>query len=252
MTDGSDDNSGGSSNELDLEADHHQNNREQETLGRKENRAVAFLRLVVMALLLGIATLVSLGVYFYSRQDERDDFHYSFSMHATQLSDSFSDAVERKLGALGTLSNTVTSYAEDTSSTFPFVTVSHFAVRGSDVRVLADALIIHWSPMVTEENRREWEEYALNNRFRINEAYEQDTQLTKEQDDYFAKLLLDSESMEHVNENEHGDDHGQNRDRERRLLGESPGRGQRGAASGGHRLSRPRGEYRHGSRRGVA
>ena len=58
------------------------------------------------------------------------------------------------------------------------------------MRILADAFLMHWCPMVTEEKRTAWENYAMENRFKINEAFEQDQQLTREQDEYFASMLM--------------------------------------------------------------
>ncbi|CAB9499320.1 Receptor-type guanylate cyclase gcy [Seminavis robusta] len=157
----------------------------EQTLAVRENRAVVWLRFLVMFLLIAVAALVSAGVFVYTRAKEKDDFEDAFYIHADQVTDAFRSAVERKLVAIGSLANAITTYALDSGSEFPFVTVSNFAVRGSDVRVLSDSLVIHWCPVVTEEKRPAWENYTMENRFKINEGFSQDQQLTKVQDEYF-------------------------------------------------------------------
>lgn len=166
--------------------------RQKQTLARQETRAVSFLRPLVLGSLLLTATLVAVGVYFYASIDEQDEFETGFEIHANEIIESFHDAVEQRLGAIGTLSDDITTYAQDLKETFPFVTVSNFAVRGANLRVHAEALIVHWAPLVTEENRRKWEEYAMYNRFQINDAFDQDAHLRNKQDEFFG-LGLESE-----------------------------------------------------------
>jgi hypothetical protein len=67
----------------------------------------------------------------------------------------------RRLGAINSMATAITSYALDTKQTFPFVTIPHFEIRGSDLRIQADAAIILWTPLVTDETRVAWEDYAL-------------------------------------------------------------------------------------------
>jgi hypothetical protein len=62
------------------------------------------------------------------------------------------------------MATAITSYSIDTHHAFPFVTVPNFGLQGSDLRIAADATMIVWMPLVTDENRAPWEEYALANR----------------------------------------------------------------------------------------
>ena len=166
--------------------------KQKKSLARQETRAVSFLRPLVLCSLLLTATLVAVGVYLYASNDEQEEFESAFEIHANEIIESFHDAVEQRLGAIGTLSDDITTYAQDMKETFPFVTVSNFAVRGANLRVHAEALIVHWAPLVTEANRIKWEEYAMYNRFQINDAFDQDTLMRENQDEFFG-LSMESE-----------------------------------------------------------
>jgi hypothetical protein len=101
----------------------------KEVLARQENRAVAWLRVLVFFVLLVTAVLVSVGTYMYTRNDEEEDFENDFSANAAKVVEAFHDAVDQKLGAADTLSATITSIAMSTGATFPNVTIPDTEVR---------------------------------------------------------------------------------------------------------------------------
>jgi hypothetical protein len=156
------------------------------TLARRETKAVNVLRALVLVLLLVTATLSSIGVYFYTSNEETQKFESTYQANAQRIVESFHDAVERRLGAINSMATAITSYSLDTKQTFPFVTVPNFAIRGSDLRVQADAASILWMPLVTDETRVAWEEYALTNRYQIDEAFLQDAKQMEKQDAKFG------------------------------------------------------------------
>jgi hypothetical protein len=161
-------------------------NKECETVTRRETKGVKVLRALVLVLLLVTATLASVGVYFYTSNDEKQEFKADYKANAHRIIGSFHDAVERRLGAINSMATAITSYALDTKQAFPFVTVPHFEIRGSDLRVRANTIFVQWMPLVTDETRTAWEEYTLTNRAQIDEAFEQDTKRSKIQDDEFG------------------------------------------------------------------
>ncbi|CAB9515748.1 Receptor-type guanylate cyclase gcy [Seminavis robusta] len=172
-----------------------------QTLAAKENRAVLMLRILVMTLLAVATAVVLAGVYTFSSQAEEKGFEDGFAIHAAQLTNTFGSIIESKLVAIGTFSNAITSYAMATESEFPFVTLPDFAVRGSDVRLLADAINLIWCPLVTDDNRLAWEEYAFSNRYQRNQATEQDNLMRQEQDEYFQQLVGQDESDDNSTRN---------------------------------------------------
>jgi hypothetical protein len=157
-----------------------------ETLARKETKAVNALRALVLVLLLLTATITSVGVYLQISNEEKHDFEVEYQANAERIIESFHDAVVRRLGAINSMATAITSYTLDTKQTFPFVTIPHFEIRGSDLRVQADAAIIHWTPLVTDETRVAWEDYALAERYQIDESFQKDAKQRKKQDDEFG------------------------------------------------------------------
>jgi hypothetical protein len=168
----------------------------------KENKAVKVLRAAVLVLLVTMATIVCVGVYLLTRGDELKIFEQEYEDNAFRLVESFHDDLERKLGAIDSFANQITSYALDTNRTFPFVTLPNFAIRGSKMRIQADAFVFHWAPLVTDGERIAWEEYAMQNRFHIDEAFEEDEAFRLSQDEEFGllgdegkRLLLDESPL---------------------------------------------------------
>jgi hypothetical protein len=156
------------------------------TLARRETKVLNALRALVLVLLLVAATLTSVGVYIYTSNDETQKFESVYQANAQRIVESFHDAVERRLGAINSMATAITSHALDTKQTFPFVTVPNFELRGSDLRVQADAASIVWMPLVTDETRVAWEEYALTNRSQRDEAFLEDAKQRRKQDDEFG------------------------------------------------------------------
>lgn len=136
---------------------------ERKNLARSEDTAVSWLRVLVLGLLLLTAVLVCFGVYWFTRQDEKEDFEKEFTSSAAKLVETFHESVERRLGACDTLSVTITSYAMQTGATFPNVTMPNWALRGMNSRIMADSPLIYWLPLVTDEMRPGWEAFAAQN-----------------------------------------------------------------------------------------
>ena len=58
-----------------------------------------------------VAVSVSLLVYFYTKNDQVEDFQAQFEAYGTKVLESFYDSVERKIGAIQTFSTSITSHA---------------------------------------------------------------------------------------------------------------------------------------------
>jgi hypothetical protein len=114
---------------------------ERQILGEKENRMVAWLRVIVFVVLLITAVLVSLGVFFYTRGDEEDDFESEFAANAAKVIDAFHEAVDRKLNAIDTMSVMITTLVLSTSLSFPNVTIPNIEYSGANTRIGADGTL---------------------------------------------------------------------------------------------------------------
>jgi hypothetical protein len=134
---------------------------EEEAFAVSESRAVSYLRLCVLAVLVASAAAVSIGVYFYTLNSELASFEASFSDDATKVMEAVSSSLYITLEAADSyLVNTV-SHARSIDQQWPFVTLPDLAVRLAKLRSLSKAVVVQQSHFVTAAQREEWENYTL-------------------------------------------------------------------------------------------
>ena len=154
-----------------------------------ETKVINVLRVILFLLLVLAAVVVSVGVYRLTKDDETTRFQDHVEANARRILESFHDTLERKMGAINSMATAITSIAMATQQQFPFVTVPDFEMRGADVRTQTGGLIVHYMPIVEDEQREEWEEYALANRGHIDQAYDSDLEQRNRQDEAFGLQL---------------------------------------------------------------
>ncbi|CAB9505094.1 Receptor-type guanylate cyclase gcy [Seminavis robusta] len=185
---------------------------ERETLARRESQAVGCIRIVVYLVVLMVAISVSLVVYFYTKSDQQQDFETQFAAFAAKVAESFYDSVERKMGAIATFSTTITSYAVNTGATFPNITVPDFELRGAHTRIQAAGVILYFFPLVRDQDRAGWEEYAANNRMWIRSAFLKESKWKGAQDAKFGLGKFEqTTSTTQSNQQEQQDNNNRNR-----------------------------------------
>ena len=138
-------------------------NDEQQQLIRKGARQVVVLKVTVVILLVLAALLVSVMAYLLIHRQEEDEFHSQFVDLATKIIDQFLEDAQIKLWTCYSLSVAFTTDFEDSGGTWPNATLPRFQLRTFGAATLAHATAIAFSPLVTEDSRREWEAYALEN-----------------------------------------------------------------------------------------
>jgi class 3 adenylate cyclase len=159
---------------------------ERQTLGRKETKAVGYLKIGVAIVLLTATLLVSIFTFKFTRDAEIQDFETQFDAHATRVIESFREVFDRQLAAVDVLSSSMTSYALASGSTFPNVTVPDFEVLGANTRILSDALIVFYCPLVSNEDRTGFEAYARDMEHQFDEALVSENELRERQDEAFG------------------------------------------------------------------
>lgn len=110
-----------------------------------------------------VTIVVSVVVYKLTSNDQQQNFEGRYNDYAKQVVNSFQDDFGRVATTLAALSVEITSFALDTGATFPYVTVSNFEARGRSVIDLTQGLMVCYAPLVTEENKTNFYNYALNN-----------------------------------------------------------------------------------------
>jgi class 3 adenylate cyclase len=159
---------------------------ERESLGAKETRNVLFLRFFAFFILLLTSILVCLGVYFYTKRDEEEDFEYVYEASAERVIQSFHESVAQVLAGLDAASVTITSYALNTAANFPNITVPNWELRGANTRVVTKGVTLVWFPLVHEEDRLGWEAYATQTHMHQMETFAAENEFITRQDNAFG------------------------------------------------------------------
>jgi hypothetical protein len=133
---------------------------QKERLGQAETNAVFLLRLVVFLVMLLAAVAVSITIYIITSGAENEEFESQFDGAAGKVVDTFQNVVNQKVAAISSLAVAIIAHGVDHSRNWPFVTLSAFQQRSSTARKLADALFVTISPIVTDKNRKEWEDFV--------------------------------------------------------------------------------------------
>lgn len=155
-------------------------------LNRKEEKGVAYLRIAVYLVVIVTAVLVSVGVYFYTKQQEEDNFEQVFETNSNKLAQAFLDSVDRKIAAVGGLSAIITNYAVTHNMSFPFVTIDNWEAMTAQTRIQADGMSVDYCPLVTDEERAGWEAYALTHKSWRLESYAREAAYKEMQDQHFG------------------------------------------------------------------
>jgi hypothetical protein len=132
--------------------------------GRQQTRQTRFMRGAVFLFVL-LATIVACFLCFFVPTKQADEsFEYKYFAYADTLISTFRINLEDKVSAVDQFRISMTSYgAHDVNSSWPYVTIPDFHVRGSTTRSRASALTIDFAPIVDLEERETWEAYSLDN-----------------------------------------------------------------------------------------
>jgi hypothetical protein len=142
----------------------------QKQLAHQETKAVLCLRLAVVLVLVTSIIGVAVVVNWYTKDGEQTKFEDQFDHDAAKVLESVGSTLDKTMGALDSLAVTLMSDAHLLNQTWPFVTIPNFGVRGSKILPLSKAFYIQVEPLVTPENRKKWEEYALENQYWVDET----------------------------------------------------------------------------------
>ena len=165
-------------------------NEERLKMAGQEDRQVKCLRMIFFFTLLATAAMVCTGVFLQARNDQYDNFEREFENHAGKVVETFHASVERKLGAFDALSQQFTSHSIETGAVFPNVTLPHFEIHAAATRILSDGLFVYYTPIVTDEIRKEWEAYATANQGHLMPAFMNEYTLATVQDVQYGTSVL--------------------------------------------------------------
>lgn len=140
-------------------------------LAQKETRAVNLLRAATILVLLATAAAVAAASYIYTHRVEVNEFQQTFYQHSTQITNTIQISVQHKLESVGAIALQLQEYAINMNLTWPFVTMPFFEETIMATKSLTDSYGVMFFPIVTKEDREEWERYSIDNMHWINESY---------------------------------------------------------------------------------
>lgn len=178
----------------------HGKEEERKILAEKEERAVISLRIAVFVVLTSVAVLVSVGVYFFMTDFQKNEFELQAVGYSERVVDAFQSSVESKLGSLETLAAALTSHSLSSGSKFPNITLPNWEIHSANTRTLAETLAMLWTPLVTDENREGWEAYAASNHDWLGQSFLSEEEQRIRQDDRYN--LTKKSSTRHLQETE--------------------------------------------------
>jgi hypothetical protein len=175
----------------------HQLRGEEVVIAQMEDNAVSRLRAAVIFVLLVATIGVSILVYFYVSNDEKQAFEEQFHDDSLKTLDSIGTTLDQTLGAIDAFAVNLVSYARAKNQTWPFVTIPDYAVRVAKLRSLSKAVYAGQYQVVQPEQRAEWEAYSVENDYWVNEGIE--TQANDET--YEGKIIREYESFGFIHNN---------------------------------------------------
>jgi hypothetical protein len=134
---------------------------EKTVAGLGMKKAVQYSRMAVLLLLLMSAVGLATFIYWFIQQSEQDQFQLEFEQNARKVVDHLGTEWEFTLGTVEAFITTSLTMAAVTNQTYPYVNQPAFAVRAAKLRSLTEALVISTYPLVTTEQRSEWEQYSI-------------------------------------------------------------------------------------------
>jgi class 3 adenylate cyclase len=146
----------------------HERDLERKTLGKEENRAVFWSRILVILVLCTTAALVVTFVYQNMSGSQQESFEVAFQSDSLKIMNSFHRSVRRMIDSSDGLSIAYTSYALRSNSTFPNVTLPDYQIVTANTRIMSETVVFNYHPLVTDETRKGWEAYVVENRIQFN------------------------------------------------------------------------------------
>ena len=166
------------------------NNNVNVNLAVPEAKAVFWARLVLLIVLMGAAVGVSITILMYVKDNENDAFDEHFEESAGKILEAIGNTLDNTFSSLDVLAASMVGYADATVQNWPFVTVPFFGHSASKLLLLSKLKLLATLPVVSPENRLEWEEYSL---LHGKDWIDKDMSLMETDPNYFGPIYYDYE-----------------------------------------------------------
>jgi hypothetical protein len=130
-----------------------------------ETIAVTKQKFCVLIVLVHATIAICIVVHTMMQQSDHDNFTSQFDAANHQLVTAYQGILDH-MGSISALGLTVTVHDSSTDHPvrWPFVTFSLFPERAASVQAISGAWFVSINPLITEEDRRQFETYAAMNK----------------------------------------------------------------------------------------
>jgi class 3 adenylate cyclase len=136
---------------------------------QKESTRLYYLRVTLLVFIFVVAIVATISVYMYGHTQETSSFLDSYNSHSLRIINSVVSKMTTTMEALDTLSTLVTLFVNDHDQRWPFVTIDKVQYYDTYI-AMTGAVCISISPIVNSNERKQWEQYTIDNQGWIEEA----------------------------------------------------------------------------------
>jgi hypothetical protein len=145
-------------------------NDKRETIAAKESKAVEWIRIIAIAVVVLSTLGVALAVYFYMTNSEKATFESRFQSDSYKILESIGATFDRSFGSVDSFAVNMVNSAKQSNQSWPYVTESGFPVESSKILTLSKGIQFSIYFYVADEHRPSWVNYTLNNDGWIDES----------------------------------------------------------------------------------
>eukprot|EP00522_Entomoneis_paludosa_P013724 CAMPEP_0172441438 /NCGR_PEP_ID=MMETSP1065-20121228/1982_1 /TAXON_ID=265537 /ORGANISM="Amphiprora paludosa, Strain CCMP125" /LENGTH=1154 /DNA_ID=CAMNT_0013190803 /DNA_START=176 /DNA_END=3640 /DNA_ORIENTATION=+ len=131
-----------------------------EEIGSKESKSVFRAKMMVYLVLIVSCVTAATLTYFFTSDQEEDDFENDFKTFAEEISRVAKADLSAKFDVAESMSISTTSYAIERGDQFPYVTMPDFERRTQKAREMSGAEFITVTPLCDTDIITQWESYA--------------------------------------------------------------------------------------------
>jgi hypothetical protein len=132
-----------------------------DAIAEDETRMVLSFKLLIFIVVSVSAVGIALSVYHFVSMNENSQFEAKFKAEAAIVIYSIGNTVEKTIAALDGFAVAAVSSAHETNQTWPFVTISNFALRASKLLTPSEAFLLWIMPVVSPDKRKQWGAYSV-------------------------------------------------------------------------------------------
>lgn len=135
-------------------------NHGRQQLASDETRAMLRLKIIVFSCLFLSMIAVAFTAYYMLSKQEEEEFNRHYHGDAHKVLSTVRGNLVRTLQGADEFAASLTSIANATNQTWPFVVIPDFAVRAEKIRSMSQAVVVYTYHFVKPHQREEWQNFT--------------------------------------------------------------------------------------------